>query len=383
MTFIGRLEGFEAPSLHAQYFEEYVLLSNYVDGLKVVTDNVVVRDVVMPSNMEVVELPAIRVPKVYGATKIVFYSIAPLLHDVDVLYVRTFSPPELSAIWAAKRLAGVPSILVLPGTWLFGHPSEARGKERFYRFFLRKALDACDRVVLYSKLMLPEILLYHPRLDVSKVVCIHNAVNVRRFSPDGEVSQRLTSLKNGRKCILYVGRVNDKKGVGDLIRAFKIVSARRRDCILVIAGAGEKKYVERLVEDVQSSGLGDRVFLLGPVPNREMPAVFRAADIIAYATRGGEGIPRALLEGMACGRPAVATEVAGIPEAVVDGVTGFLVKPRDVAALADRILTLLADDALRLEMGLRARRHVEAEFNYDTVIPRIAALIREVASGGR
>jgi glycosyltransferase involved in cell wall biosynthesis len=385
MTFIGRLEGVDAPSLYAQYFEEYVLLSRYVDRLKVVTDNVVARDATLPPNMEVVELPAIRIPKVYGATKILFYSMAPVLrrNDVDVLYVRTFSPPELSAIWAAKTLTDMPSVLVLPGTRLFGHPSEARGKERFYRFFLRRALDACDRVVLYSRLMLPEIMLYHPKLDVSKVVYIHNAVNVRRFSPDGEVSQRLMSLKDGRKCVLYVGRVNEKKGVRDLIRAFEIVLSKQRDCILAVAGSGDKEYVEGLVKEVSKTGLDDHVYFLGPIPNREMPALMRAADIIAYATREGEGIPRALLEGMACGKPVVATEVAGIPEAVIDGVTGFLVKPRDIAALADRLSILLMDDSLRREMGLRARKHVEIEFNYDTVIPKIASLLREVASGGR
>ena len=385
MTFIGRLEGVDAPSLHAQYFEEYVLLSRYVDGLKVVTDNVVARDATLPPNMEVVELPAIRVPKVYGATKILFYSMAPVLrrNDVDVLYVRTFSPPELSAIWVAKTLSDMPSVLVLPGTWLFGHPSEARGKERFYRFFLRRALDACDRVVLYSRLMLPEIMLYHPKLDISKVVYIHNAVNVRRFSPDGEVSQRLMSLKDGRKCVLYAGRVNEKKGVRDLIRAFEIVLSKQRDCILAVAGSGDKEYVEGLVKEVGKARLDDHVYFLGPVPNREMPALMRATDIIAYATREGEGIPRALLEGMACGKPVVATEVAGIPEAVIDGVTGFVVKPRDIAALADRLSILLMDDSLRREMGLRARRHVETEFNYDTVIPKIASLLREVALGSR
>jgi Glycosyltransferase len=150
-----------------------------------------------------------------------------------------------------------------------------------------------------------------------------------------------------------------------------------------VAGSGDKEYVEGLVKEVSKAGLDHHVYFLGPVPNREMPALMRAADIIAYATREGEGIPRALLEGMACGKPVVATEVAGIPEAVIDGVTGFLVKPRDIAALADRLSILLMDDSLRREMGLRARKHVEIEFNYDTVIPKIASLLREVASGGR
>jgi len=385
MTFIARLEGINSPSLLSQLFEEMIILSSNLNQTIIVTDQVFNLDMNIPSNTRIVKLPAIGIPKLYGATKILFFSLTPVIFKdaVDVLYVRTFSPPELMAVWTAKMLAGVPSVLVLPGTWLFGRPSEARGKERFYRFFLRRALDACDRVVLYSRLMLPEIMLYYPKLDVSKVVYIHNAVNVKRFSPEGEVSQRLMSLKEGRKCVLYVGRVNEKKGVGDLIRAFEIVSNRQRDCILAVAGSGDGKYVEGLVKEVSRAGLDDRVYFLGPVPNREMPAFMRAADIIAYATREGEGIPRALLEGMACGKPVVATEVAGIPEAVIDGVTGFVVKPRDIAALADRLSILLVDDSLRREMGLKARRHVEAEFNYDTVIPKIAALLREVASDGR
>jgi glycosyltransferase involved in cell wall biosynthesis len=385
MTFIARLEGINSPSLLSQLFEEMIILSSNFNQTIIVTDQVSNLDMNIPFNTRIVKLPAIEIPKLYGATRILFYSLTPVIFKdaVDVLYVRTFSPPELMAVWTAKMLAGVPSVLVLPGTRLFGSLSESRRKEWFYRFFLYRALDACDRVVLYSRHMLPEIMLYHPKLDVSKVVYIHNAVNVRRFSPDGEVSQRLMSLKDGRKCVLYVGRVNEKKGVGDLIRAFEIVSNRQRDCILAVAGSGDRKYVEGLVKEVSRAGLDDRVYFLGPVPNREMPTLMRAADIIAYATREGEGIPRALLEGMACGKPVVATEVAGIPEAVIDGATGFVVKPCDITALADRLSTLLVDDSLRREMGLKARKHVEAEFNYDTVIPKIAALLKEVASGGR
>lgn len=380
MTFIGRVEGLDAPTLHAQYFEEYLLLSRHVDHLKVVTDTVVSRRLDTPPNMEIVKLPAIRIPKIYGATKILFYGFKPVLDrdNVDVLYVRTFSPPELSALWFGRLFSDIPSVLVLPGTWLFGHPSSAKGKERFYRWFLRRALDSCEKIVLYSRHMLPEVLLYHPKLDVSKVVYIHNAVNIVRFSPEGEKSKRLEELKRGRKCILYVGRVNEKKGVEDLVKAFRIVSTMHRDCILAIAGAGEAGYVEKLLEEVNKTGLDDSVFFLGPVPNSEIPMLYRSADVVAYASRGGEGIPRALLEGMACGLPAVATNVAGIPEAVVDGFNGFLVEPRDITTLANRLSTLIADVSLRREMGLRARRHIEEEFSLDVVVHQIAWLLEEV-----
>jgi len=370
----------DAPTLHAQYFEEYLLLSRHVDHLKVVTDTVVSRRLDIPPNMEIVKLPAIRIPKIYGATKILFYGFKPVLEgdNIDVLYVRTFSPPELSAIWFGRLFSDIPSVLVLPGTWLFGHPSSAKGKERFYRWFLRRALDSCEKVVLYSRHMLPEVLLYHPKLEVSKIVYIHNGVNIVRFSPDGEKSKRLIELKRGRKCILYVGRVNEKKGVEDLIKAFRIVSTRNSDCVLAIAGAGDAGYVGRLVEDVKESGLDDRVFFLGPVPNSEIPMLYRSADVLAYASRGGEGIPRALLEGMACGLPAVATKVAGIPEAVIDGFNGFIVEPSDINALADRLSTLIADDSLCRKMGFNARRHIEKEFSLDVVVQRIARLLEDV-----
>ena len=380
MTFIGRVEGLDAPTLHAQYFEEYLLLSRHVDHLKVVTDTVVSRRLDTPPNMEIVKLPAIRIPKVYGATKILFYGFKPVLEgdNVDVLYVRTFSPPELSAIWFSRLLAKIPSVLVLPGTRLFGHPSEARGKERFYRWFLRRALDSCEKVVLYSKLMLPEILLYHPRLDVSKVVYIHNGVNIDRFKPDGEKNLRLEALKNGRRCVLYVGRINEKKGVGDLIEAFRMISLKHNDCILALAGSGDTRYMMKLVTEIKKTNLDDKVYFLGPIPNREIPSLLRSADIVAYATREGEGIPRALLEAMACERPVVATRVAGIPEAVIDGFTGFLVEPCDTSALAERLSELLLNDALRREMGLNARLHVEKEFSYEVIVPNLAKLLHEI-----
>lgn len=387
VTFIGKIEGLKAASLHAQYFEEYLMLSSYVDDLKIVTDtvNIPPHELALPKNVRIVKVPAVSVPKVYGASKIAFYSIAPLMVNKDpgVLYVRTFSPPELSAIPTGKMLKGIPAVLVIPGTWLFGKPSEERGKERLYKWFLRRAMDAADRIVLYSKLMLPEILIYHPRVDTDKFVYLHNAVNVKRFAPDGPIDQDIARLKGPKICALYVGRINEKKGVGDLVMAFEKVVRRGIDAILILVGDGPKEYLTRIKEMVVKLGLDARVILLGGVPNERMPAVLRTVDVFLYATREGEGIPRAILEAMACGKPVIATRVAGIPEAVVHGRTGYLVDPKDVDALAERLYELTSNRALAEEMGSQGRKLVEMEFSYDVVIPKLARLLEEVAQKGK
>ena len=381
-TFIGKVEGLKAASLHAQYFEEYLYLSKYVETLKIITDTVITNETNLPSNVEIIKLPKIGIPKIYGATKIAFYSLYPILkkNEIDILYVRTFSPPELSAIWLSKIIADLPSILVLPGTWLFGHPSESRGKEKFYRWFLRRALDYADKIVLYSRLMLPEVLLYHDKLDTTKITYIHNAVNVDRFSPHGEVSEYVINLKRDyRKCLLYVGRVNEKKGVGDLIDAFYIVNKQLNDVILLIIGSGPEKYLREITKRIKDYKLEDKVFLLGPIPNRDIPSFIRASDLVVYATREGEGIPRAILEAMACGKPAVATRVAGIPDAVINGLTGYLVEPRNPKELAEKILKLIKDDELLRKMGSNARKHIEKEFSYQVVVQSIARLLKDLA----
>lgn len=85
-----------------------------------------------------------------------------------------------------------------------------------------------------------------------------------------------------------------------------------------------------------------------------------------------------VLEAMAAGMPILSTPVGGIPEAITDGVEGFLVSPGDVAALAARLQQLLQDDALAARMGAAARRKVELCFSSQAVLPRVQAMYQEL-----
>ncbi|MEM2276402.1 MAG: glycosyltransferase [Thermoproteota archaeon] len=387
MTFIGKVSGLKAASLHAQYLEEYTLMAGHLKRLYVVTDTVEEKTDANVYNLRIIKLPSIKIPKIYGFTKIILYILASALlsKNYDLLYVRTFSPPELMALWFCARILKKPTALVLPGTWLFGRPDEVpTGKVRVFRLILKLAMYSASRIILYSWRMLPEAVKYAPSLDVHRITVVRNAVNIERFRKGLDRSEAVKKIAGEEPYIYYVGRLNEKKGVLDLVDAYSIVAEKLENCPkLLLFGDGVAEFIQRLRNKIKQKKLSDKVIVAGPIPNMEVPSLAANSLFIVYATREGEGIPRAIVEAMACGRPAVATEVAGIPDLVRDGETGYLVKPRDVNALADKILTLIIDQVKREKMGENARQLVEKEFSYNTVIPKITTLLKELVDSRR
>lgn len=166
--------------------------------------------------------------------------------------------------------------------------------------------------------------------------------------------------------ILHVARLVELKGTEYLIRAFASVAARFPQCRLVIIGDGPRK--RRLRALAGSLALGERVRFLGARPHAEVLHWMRKAAVLVLpsvrtATGRVEGLGMVLLEAAASGVPAIGSGLGGIPEAVIDGRTGFLVPERDATALARRLLDLLEDSAERRRMGAEARAHVERSFD--------------------
>ena len=375
VSFVRRLAGLREASLESEFYEEFRRLGGYLD-LTVITDDVAEE----PEEFNAYRVPAVRIKRLYGLVKILAYcwGVWRLRRGLDLIYLRTFSPPESIATWFGRRVLGIRSMVLLPGTWLFEPPTL---KNRVWRWLLSRTIKTSDILVLYSPLMLPDILRYFPDLDEGKVRYVHNGVDVERFSPGPprrEVLERL-GVGGGERVVLYVGRISFRKGVDDLVRAFRVALDFAGDSVLVLAGGWEEGFGRRVRNVVEEFRLRDRVRFLGPVPNQDIPDLMRASKVFAYASRGGEGIPRAILEAMASGLPVAATKVAGVPEAVRDGETGFLVDVGDWRGLGERIGRLLADEPLRTRMGEAARRLVEREFSYDVVIPRLVEILKEAA----
>jgi len=169
---------------------------------------------------------------------------------------------------------------------------------------------------------------------------------------------------------LFLGRLGQRKGSYDLLNAAALIAATRPDLRLMMGGDGE---LEGVRERAAELGIADKVDLLGWVRGEEKERLL--GDAVLYALPSyNEGLPVSVLEAMAAGLPILGTPVGGIPEALTDGVEGFLVEPGDVPALADRLERLLGDPKLARRMGEAARRKVEAAFSADAVVPQVEAM---------
>ncbi|MDK2882027.1 MAG: hypothetical protein PWP58_363 [Bacillota bacterium] len=188
-------------------------------------------------------------------------------------------------------------------------------------------------------------------IPAPKVIAIPNGIEIRPEPPDAAV------LPAG-STILTVGRLVPEKGTGQVLKAFQALKKQvRKPLRLLVAGTGpQEKALQALAGRL---GIGRDVTFLGYVPD---PAhLYRAADVFVTAPLR-EGMGLANLEAMARGCPVVSTRVGGIPEVVVDGVTGFLVEPNRPLMLAQAIKKLLDSPALARSLGLAGARRVREHF---------------------
>jgi glycosyltransferase involved in cell wall biosynthesis len=173
---------------------------------------------------------------------------------------------------------------------------------------------------------------------------------------------------------LAVGRFYPQKDYPNMLRAFAQVVRENPKTLLLIAGDGPLR--ESMENMAQGLGIERHVKFLGI--RRDIPRLMNAADAYAMSS-SWEGMPMVLLEASATGLPIVATDVGGNREVVLDGVTGFLVPPKDSEALAQamlRLMTLPRD--VRGHMGERARQYIEKKFSIERIIDRWEELYREL-----
>jgi glycosyltransferase involved in cell wall biosynthesis len=210
-----------------------------------------------------------------------------------------------------------------------------------------------------------------PRERVTVVPC---GVDVAQFTPGPALR-----APGGPPRLLVVGRLVERKGVDDVIRAMP----RLPGVELVVAGGPPAEGLPvdpeavRLQRTAEESGVQERVRLLGQISRAEMPALMRSADVVV-AVPWYEPFGIVPLEAMACGRPVVASAVGGLTDTVVDGVTGLLVPPRDPRRLASVVRDLLASPRLRTRLGRAGLARARAHYTWQQVAARTETVYEEV-----
>jgi glycosyltransferase involved in cell wall biosynthesis len=164
--------------------------------------------------------------------------------------------------------------------------------------------------------------------------------------------------------VLFLGRLHEKKGAADLIRALARVRSQGLEVVCTVAGTGaEEPAVRRLAADLRLD-----VRFVGAVDAHRARELLHGSRVLCVpsmtaASGDAEGFGLVFVEAQACGVPVVSYRSGGVPEAVVDGETGLLATERDVEGLGDRLRDLLTDDDLWLRMSACGRRRTEAQFD--------------------
>ena len=205
---------------------------------------------------------------------------------------------------------------------------------------------------LHGKIVVSQAALaYHSRYIPGPFEIIPNGVDLERFSADVAPFEQYL---DGKKNILFLSRLEFRKGLNYLLNAFLLVKREMPDVRLIVAGSGTRLR-RRYERWVRKTGLEKDVIFVGFVPEEDKPRYYKTADIFSVPATGRESQGLILLEAMAMGKPVVATSIAGYASVVTHGEDGLLVPPRNYQELSQALLTLLNDEKLRQQMGAKGK----------------------------
>jgi glycosyltransferase involved in cell wall biosynthesis len=208
---------------------------------------------------------------------------------------------------------------------------------------LAQVLGGARQVVTVSDFSKNYLIKHFPQLQ-ENVHRVYNGIDLSRFSR--------SAFPEHKPLILSVGRAIEKKGFPDLIAACALLGGRDFECMIVGGGPME----DELRNQVAQAGIGHRVQICGAASEDEIRGYLaRAHAFVLPCVTGQDGamdnLPTVIMEAMASGLPVISTPLAGIPEMVVDGVTGFLVPEHSPALLADKLEAVLSDRNLAMTLG--------------------------------
>lgn len=262
----------------------------------------------------------------------------------------------------ASEMSGIPFSIMLHGPTIFF-------ETHWWRLDVKLARAAF--IACISHFCRSQAMLFSDEADWHKLRIVHCGVVPAAYgtTPRGPFTGH----------VAFVGRLDAVKGVPLLLEAFATVRARHPDARLTIAGDGPAR--ARLEARTLALGLSGVVRFAGYLDEPAVARLLESADMLVLPSFA-EGLPVVLMEAFASRIPVIATQVAGVPELVQDGISGFIVPPGDVDSLADRLDRLLSDPALCARMGQAGRARVEVEHDIAHEVAWLAQLFSAAEQAG-
>ncbi|MBI5680849.1 MAG: glycosyltransferase family 4 protein [Methanobacterium sp.] len=290
--------------------------------------------------------------------------------NFDVIHFQGFHPLYCMAAMLCQRK--YPTVVTLHG--ISSVEMDYHVKRNFILKFFSKfaekfALSRIKNIIVVA----PQIEEIIQKMTDSKTFMIPNGVNIDLIKSIGSFQ----SDKNN--VIFYIGTLVRRKGLYALIKAFQEVKKSISDSYLYIAGSGDEE--NELKDLVKELGLENDVKFFGFVKGDRKYSLIKSANVFVLPSFW-ESLPIAVLEGIACGKPVIASNVGGIPYLVNDGENGFLVMPGEVDELSDKLITLLKDKKLQEKMGNESLKRSE-DFDWNKISDKTIEVYNELINNKR
>jgi glycosyltransferase involved in cell wall biosynthesis len=274
------------------------------------------------------------------------------------------------------------NLLGVPAAWLARTPviiSSRRDLASWWwytptrRRILRWIQTRSDRVLANSEAV-KRFLIEEDGFKPERICVVANGVQVDDFrAVKAERAEVLPDIETHRTVIIHVANMHiHDKGHLYLIEAAREICRQRPDVVFVLVGDGELR--EEFESKVKEYRLDKNFRFLGR--RSDIPQLLAVSDCAVLVSLA-EGLPNAVLEYLAAGKPVIATAVGGVPEIIRHGINGLLIPPADTGAIRQAILDLVRDTGLRARLAANGQADVRSHFGYDTVIRRLEHLYRD------
>lgn len=288
-------------------------------------------------------------------------------HQFDLIHAHWLIPQGLAAILACSLTGSkIPLLFTSHGGDLFGLQGNIMNKIK--RWVILKS----DALTVVSKSMIQA---------VKRLGAEHNRIYIIPMGADLKSRFVPSESRSNTGCLLFVGRLVEKKGLQYLIHALPLILKTHPQVYLQVAGDGPEKI--NLKEMCENLGISAHVRFLGAVKNDLLPALYQTSDVVVFpsviAEDGDqEGLGLVLVEALGCECATVVTDLPAIQDIIVDGKTGLVVPQKSIRKLAEKINCLLDDQKLRWSLGREGRRLVLKNYDWNLIARQYADLIESL-----
>lgn len=295
------------------------------------------------------------------------------LASFDVVHLHNFRTYQNIIVLRHARKKGIPLVVQAHGSAAI---VEGKGtlKRAYDLLWGKKLIEHAKACVAVSDMEIPDYL--ELGADSTTIKVIPNGLwpdNLRPVAPRGEF-RRAIGLGHDDKLILYVGRLNRRKGVDVLINVFALLRRDRKDAYLVIAGPDDG-YEQKLKDIARTSGVESFIRFVGYIPDRA--SAYADADVLVYPSRH-EIFGMVPFEAILCGTPVVVSNDCGCGQMIANASCGLAVPPGAEEALVSAIDKIIDDDHGAHEMVENGQRYIVENLDWNSIVQRVEEIYRDV-----